>query len=77
MRWKDVSEKSRDWMVELGAFHPIRDPKEAAVKGWLLDYNVSGSASANLSSTDLREIATACIEVADWLDKRAAEAKGE
>lgn len=71
MKWKDISEKSRDIMSRLGGYTPVSNRKDARVMGWVCDVE-----KVYWSSEILREIAAAYIEVADWLDKRASENDG-
>ena len=78
MKWQDVSETSRDAMIELGAFHPTDENDDVnALEGFIVDYSFNGIYRVKWTSDDLRKMAVAFAEVADWLDKRAAEAKGE
>ena len=58
-------------MKLLGNFSPTVRKDDRLVKGYMLDED--GSGKVYLSSGDLREIAKSCVEVADWLDKRATE----
>ena len=75
MNWEDVSKTARDTMDELGDFGPTVHADARQVKGYTLDCD--GSAKCYWSSADLRRIAASCIEVADWLDKRAEAAQKE
>lgn len=73
MDWdKDISKAARGWMMFLGDFSPLTDPKEKALKGYMHDED--GAGKVYISSSELRELASACIEAADWLDKRAVDA---
>lgn len=72
MEWTDVSEKARKVMRELGNFSPTARESDAQVKGWGIDEE--GTGKVYWDSADLRNIAAACAEVADWLDKRKAAA---
>ncbi len=71
MEWTDVSEDARDWLKMLGNFGPTVHAKNRELKGYLSD-----EGRTYFDAGDLRNIAAACIEAADWLDKRAdAEAQ--
>lgn len=69
MKWEDLSKQARDAMKDLGNFGPTVKVQDRKVKGFT--YAGEGTAKTYYSSADLREIAIACTEVADWLDKRA------
>jgi hypothetical protein len=64
-RWCDLSEDALNVMKELGEFTPTVHTQSREVKG------VRDSDKCYLDSRDLRRIALACVEVADWLDLRA------
>lgn len=71
MEWTDLSEKARDWMKDIGDFGPTVHAANREVKGSVADE--SGElCKAYYTSDELRSLAAACTEVADWLDKRAA-----
>ena len=70
MEWADVSEEARDWLEMLGNFGPTNAVKLRELKGCVhSDHGEDGR--VYVASRDLRNIAAACIEAADWLDKRA------
>ena len=70
MDWDtDVSKEARETMKFLGDFGPTVHAQSREVKGYML--NDDGGGSVYLDAGELREIAAACNEVADWLDKRA------
>lgn len=73
MNWEeDVSEETRDDLLQMGNYSPTFLESERSIKGTLLcGYGVT--ISDYLSSDDLRKRAAACIEAADWLDKRAQQ----
>jgi hypothetical protein len=71
MKWEDLSELARDVMEDMGNFGPTIKPGSREVKGATYDDVYGGVIKTYYSSSDLREIASACNEVADWLDKRA------
>jgi len=66
--WKELSTNALETMEGLGNFGPTVRPELREVKGY-----VDGG-KCYYSSSDLRDVARGCIEVADWLDKRAADA---
>lgn len=67
---KDISDGAKAWMKLLGNFTPTVLPERRELKGYVLDEN-GESGNAYYDSGELRELAAACSEVADWLDKRA------
>lgn len=70
MNWEELNPKTLEWMQELGDFGPTVKEENKEVKGW------GDGGKIYWGAEDLREIAAACLEVADWLEKRAArEAK--
>lgn len=72
MDWTDVSEDAREWLKMLGGFSPTVHAKQRELKGQLhSDYGDDGR--CYLDAGDLRNLAAALIEAADWLDKRAAQ----
>lgn len=73
MQWEiDLSGLALTWMKFLGDFSPVSNPKEKQLKGYMHDDD--GGCKVYLDSGELRELAQACIEAADWLDKRAVDA---
>ena len=75
MKWEDLSQLARDSMKELGNFGPTVNVAERLVKGAMYDPDCDGAVKTYYSSDDLRQIAAACNEVADWLDKRSTDEK--
>ena len=70
MDWKnDISEEHREQMRFLGGFSPTNNVREKMVKGYMADDE--GTGKVYLRSDDLRLLASACVKVAFWLDKRA------
>lgn len=61
------SSSATRWMTELGNFSPTVNVENRCVKGHLAD------GRTYFDSDELRSIAKACNEVADWLDNRAKE----
>lgn len=72
----ELSESTREEMRLMGDYGPTVNPKNREVKGVYYDTEEACSFSGYLTSADLRARAAACIEVADWLDRRAATAGG-
>ncbi len=72
MNWdKDLSNNAKSMMLFLGCFSPTTNAEHKTVKGHMADQNGDGNGKVYLDSGELRELALACNEVADWLDKRA------
>lgn len=71
MEWESVSPKARAWMADLGNFSPTVRAANREVKGRIADEN-GELCKTYFTADDLRSLAVACIEVANWLDKRAA-----
>jgi len=70
MDWKtDISSLSQTWMKFLGDFGPTVHEHLRELKGYMHDDE--GGGKVYLDAGELRELAAACNEVADWLDKRA------
>lgn len=72
MNWEDISENAGYWMEFLGTFGPTVHVNNREVKGYMLTEGRE-DCRTYLTSSDLREFASALIEVADWLDKRAEQ----
>lgn len=72
--FNEVSESARDVMDALGNFRPTFHAANREVKGYTMDSDTGECGKCYYTSNDLRHIAAGCIEVADWLDKRAEEA---
>ena len=73
---REVSEGSRAWMRTLGNFGPTVNPIYREVTGYMLGDSAEAE-KTYYDSGELRELAAACIEVADWLDKRAELAQSK
>ena len=74
MNWEsDISAEAQKIMEELGHFGPTVNIADATVKGWMYDDEIASVCKTYWTSGELRKIAAACNEVADWLDKRAKE----
>lgn len=74
IRWEDLSEQARSVMIELGNFGPTINVSDRLVKGCTLDEDME-IVRTYYDSNYLRVIAEACLEVSDWLDKRANSAQ--
>lgn len=73
MDWElNLSPKTRAIMRDLGNFSPTFHAENREVKGYMLD-GEGESGKVYWTSKDLHEIASACLDVADWLDRRAEE----
>lgn len=71
MDWdKDLSNNAKSMMKFLGRFNPTIHAQHKTIKGYM--HNSDGEGKVYLDSGELRELAIACNEVADWLEKRAA-----
>lgn len=68
---REVTENSRAWMRTLGNFSPTVNPLYREVKGYMLSEHGEGE-KTYFDSNELRALAAACNEVADWLDARAS-----
>lgn len=68
---REVTENSRAWMRTLGNFGPTVNPLYREVKGYMLGEH-GDAEKTYFDSKELRELAAACEEVADWLDARAS-----
>lgn len=69
---REVSENSRAWMRTLGNFTPTVNSAFREVKGSMLG-EYGDAEKTYFSSSELRELAAACSEVANWLDARAQQ----
>lgn len=73
--WEALSGNALEQMRELGDFSPTTRASDKMVKDCTLDAD-GDPGKTYWDSEDLRKIAAACAEVADWLDKRAEAATG-
>lgn len=71
-QWTDLNPDTLEVMKELGYFTPTSRVEDKLVKGYTYDENGEGC-KTYLSPENLRDIAYACIEVADFLDERALD----
>lgn len=67
---KDISSSAKAWMQLIGDFGPTVRADRRELKGMTFDKD-GDRVKTYLDSGELRELAASCIEVADWLDKRA------
>lgn len=72
--WDELSDNAREFMRDLGNFGPTTNVGYREVKGYMLDPD-GDAGKVYYNSSDLRQMALAAVEVADWLDERAAEHK--
>ena len=70
-QWKELNPLTLIWMKELGNFSPTVHTSAKEIKGYT--YNDDGGSKTYWDSSNLRELASSCNEVADWLDARALE----
>lgn len=70
---REVTKNTRAWMRTLGNFGPTVNPLCREVKGSMLGEH-GDAEKTYFDSNELRELAIACNEVADWLDARASTA---
>lgn len=70
MDWNALSANALEQMRKLGNFSPTYNAQNREVKGYALGEDGDGY-KTYWTSEDLRKIAAACNEVADWLDERA------
>ena len=74
MNWEeDISEETRNEFIEMGYYSPTLNPGRKELKGSAYDFHNDCMDKDYLTSDDLRKRAAACIEAADWLDKRAKQ----
>lgn len=73
MKWDDLSSLTKTWMKLLGNFGPTVKASQKQLKGYMCDDN-GESVKTYLDAGELRELAKACTDAADWLEARANEA---
>lgn len=66
----DISNSAKAWMKLLGNFGPTVLAERKELKGYTVDDD-GDHVKTYYDSDELRELAAACTEVADWLDRRA------
>ena len=72
----DISATAKAWMRFIGEFGPTVRADRRELKGRIVDID-GDHVKAYVDSGELRELAASCIEVADWLDKRAEQEQSE
>jgi len=72
MEWKDLDEKHRNKMAEIGNFSPTVNVTYKEIKGYTMDQD-GFTTKTYWNDKDLRDLAESCIAVADWLDLRAEQ----
>lgn len=65
------------WMKFLGNFGPTVNVDSREIKGYMLDPDDGEGGKVYLDSGELRELANACNEMANWLDARATRSAGD
>jgi hypothetical protein len=76
VNWDDLSESARAALKDLGNFGPTVTASHRLVKGYMANDD-GDTVSVYYTSRDMREMAKAFVEVAEWLDKRAEEHTNE
>lgn len=71
MSEKEWSENAKNWMESLGRFTPTTT--KDYVVGYAYDYEEGGTYSISWDARSLREIAAACLEVAEGLEEGGDE----
>lgn len=70
MDWNELPQETRDWMEFIGDFRPTSRMDSRQLFGFFGD-DWGCDNDQVIDANQLRELAAACIEVADWLDRRA------
>jgi hypothetical protein len=65
----EFSDNAKEWLEFWGDCNPTVRVEDKTLKGYTTDYD--GTSSFYVSAYELREMAAACFEVADWLEARA------
>lgn len=71
---QDISKGAQAWMQLLGDFGPTVRVDSMELKGYTRDKD-GDTVKTYYDSGELRELSAACLEVADWLERRAQQAK--
>ena len=69
---QDISKVALAWMQLIGNFGPTVHADKRELKGYTMDSD-GDTVKTYYDSGELRELANSCIEVADWLDRRAQQ----
>jgi len=70
---KELSSNAIFWLEFLGNFQPTANVQHKSIKGWMIDRDAVGVESVYLDSENLRTIANALNETANWLEDRVRE----
>lgn len=73
----ELSAEALGWMKWLGNFGPTVHAHNREMKGYKLDDEDGEGGKTYVTSAEFRKLAAACIEAADYLDKRAADSSSE
>lgn len=71
-----MNERSKlcnEWMRFLGNFGPTVHADRRQIKGYMIDPEDGEGGKVYLDSNELRALAEACIQMANWLDARATD----
>ncbi len=71
--WLELSQLTRDVMKEMGGFGPTVRASAKMIKGYIGE---DQEGQCYMGPEELRDRAKAMIEVAGWLEKRAAQGEG-
>ena len=69
---KKLSERAEQTLKFLGDFGPTLRVSDCDMKGYMYDSETDGCGKVYLSATEFRAMAEDFIEVAEWLEERAA-----
>ena len=75
--WLDLSDEAHAACEAIGNAGPTLNVKDKLLKGYCLDDDRCGVGKAYHSADTLRLYAKGMVEIADWLDRRAALAEEE
>jgi hypothetical protein len=67
--WSELDKETLGWMDELGNFSPTVKIEDKQLKGH------TDEGKTYYCSSDLRQLAKACLDAANWLDERATSLK--
>ena len=68
---KPLSDNAIEQLEFLGSFAPTVNPSHKMLKGYMYDVDDGQYGRVYLEPSDLRALASACNEVAEWLEERA------
>lgn len=69
---KKLSDNAIEKLKFLGSFSPTVNASHKMLKGYMYDCDEGECGRVYLEPSDLMAIASACNEVAEWLEERAA-----